>query len=298
MEPKRIVTNFVKFSCCAKYFAYNGETTTVLLRHMSTCRKDQPSISKFLVSKKPITFKDFDIVRVRDAATKFVVKDRRPYYAIEGEGLNDLCKAILQLAQKYPTMADDDFAKIIPSRMTIARDVLKKSNDVRNIISNNLRNALEFAGGFACTSDIWIDSFKHKSYISMTAHLNLFEKDKIVPKIFILNMDSIDEDKKTASVVSTEIIRIFSEFGISEDEMKEKITFVTDRGGNMRNALTDCKRINCFAHIINNIVHHMCTFKDIKDIISRSAALVRYIKITGQNDNPLLRSSLKLLEIV
>lgn len=140
-EPKRIVSNFVKCSCCSQFLTYNGQTTTVLLRHMSKCGNHQPSILKFLVSKKSITFKEIDIASVREAAMKFVVKDLRPFYAIEGDGLNELCKTMLQLGQKYPTMSDHDFANIMPSRTTVARDVVKKSNDVRNIISKDLRNA-------------------------------------------------------------------------------------------------------------------------------------------------------------
>lgn len=180
----------------------------------------------------------------------------------------------------------------MPSRKTLSRNVVEKSNDVRNIISNDLRNALEFFGGFACTSDIWTDNFKRKSYLSIIAHYYLLIDGKIVSKVRIINMNTVNEEKRGINIFN-EMVNIFSEFKITKTEIEGKITFVTDRGGNMISALADCKRINCYAHIMNNIVHHMCTFQDIKDIISRTAALVRYIKITGQNDNPLLRSSLK-----
>lgn len=72
-----------------------------------------------------------------------------------------------------------------------------------------------------------------------------------------------------------------------------EIVFVTDRGGNMRVALEKCEKIICFAHIMNNIVQYMCKFKTIKDIISKAVLLVRYVKITGQNNHVNFKISLK-----
>lgn len=272
MEPKRVVSNFVKCSCCSTFFAYNGETTTLLLRHILKCAPNQPSISNFFAVKKPITIKEIDMARLREAAIKFVVKDLRPFYAIEGDGLNDLCKAILHLGQKYPTMSEDDFNNVMPSRQTVSRDVIKKSDEVRNNIKDDLKNALKFPGGFACTSDLWTDNFKRKSYLSITVHMYLFIDGKVVPKIFIINMNAIDEEKKTGAVIFGEIIKIFSSYGLTETEVKEKNYFITDRGGNMKTALADCKRINCYAHVINNIVQHMCSVKEMSDIITKAAA--------------------------
>lgn len=73
-----------------KIFIYNGETTTTLLRHFSR-GKEQPSMNKFVVNKKATEFKEIDIQNIREVKMKFVVKDYRSYYAIECEGLKNLC---------------------------------------------------------------------------------------------------------------------------------------------------------------------------------------------------------------
>lgn len=156
-----------------------------------------------------------------------------------------------------------------------------------------MRDALNFAGGFSCTSDLWIDNFKRKSYLCITAHLNLFQNEKIVPKMYLINMNAMNDEPKNGTAIFTEMTKIFQKFGLTTDEIIDKITFITDRGGNMRTGLTDCVRLNCYAHIINNIVQKMCKLDDVDGLITKAASLVRYMKITGLNNNEQLVSSLK-----
>lgn len=61
----------------------------------------------------------------------------------------------------------------------------------------------------------------------------------------------------------------------------------------MRTAFTDFYRIYCFAHIVNNIVQHMCEDEKMTEIILKAASSVRFVKITGQNNDVRLKSSLK-----
>lgn len=75
--------------------------------------------------------------------------------------------------------------------------------------------------------------------------------------------------------------------------MVEKVTFVTDRGGNIKSALSECQLINCYAHFINNIVHSMCKLETMKKIISQASSLVRYVKFCGLNESEHLINSLK-----
>lgn len=199
-EEKKVISNFVICSSCMKFFAYNGETTSTLLRH-SACGKGQPSMNKFVVKKKATEFKEMDIKNVREAAMKFVVKDYRPFYAIECEGLKDLCYAMVLFGQKYSNMSKDDFEKILPSRQTVGRDVSARSLELINVMSKEMRHCLNFAGGFAATTDLWTDNYKRKSYMSITVHLNIFKDEKITPKVYIINMDTIDDEIKDGEAI-------------------------------------------------------------------------------------------------
>lgn len=159
-------------SSCMKIFSYNGETTTTLLRH-APCGRGQPAMKNFLVTKKGTNFKEIDFKNTREAAVKFVVKDYRPYHAIECEGLKDLCYAMVQLGQRYQNMSKNDFEKILPCRKTVVKDVLTKSSELINHFSEEMRHCLKYAGGIASTVDLWTDNYKRKSYLSITVHLNI-----------------------------------------------------------------------------------------------------------------------------
>lgn len=90
-------------------------------------------------------------------------------------------------------------------------------------------------------------------------------------------------------VIKAKIIESLRELMI--DDFFPKIVFVTDRGGNIRKALADVERLNCFPHFINNIVKKTCQIDVVKVLIDKCRSLVKYFKITGLNN--LLSSALK-----
>lgn len=64
----------------------------------------------------------------------FVIKDLRPFKAIEGEGMMDLLKVMVHLGSKYPWMTDDDIEDLIPCRKTIRNDVQLKTDEAKSMI--------------------------------------------------------------------------------------------------------------------------------------------------------------------
>lgn len=65
-------------------------------------------------------------------------------------------------------------------------------------------------------------------------------------------------------------------------EKSTDVHFVSDRGAQFK-TLDSLQRSYCFAHMINNIVETMCDDAEIKEIISNTASLVRYMKRSGLN---------------
>lgn len=111
--------------------------------------------------------------------------------------------------------------------------------------------------------------------------MNIIEGNDVIQKEYVINLHHIDEPHKTHDVVRREIVKALDKFDINEDQMKKNITWISDRGGNIVKALSDCERMNCYAHLINNIVENMCSDQLIKTIISDAAGLVRYLKKSG-----------------
>lgn len=283
-----IVNDFVKCIKCDQFLSYKGPTTTQLLRHK--CKAKQPTIDSF-ISVKRMNFTEFEINSVRESAMQFVVKDIRPFYAVEGCGLRNLCRSLITIGQKYPQMVDDDIERLIPHRTVIKEHVIEKANTVKKMIMDDFRKALEFPGYFACTTDLWTDDFRQVSYLCLTAHINIFENDKIRHKRYVYHVNSIDAMSKTAGVISKEIKAVLQNFGVTEENMENRIFWTTDRGGNIRAAFSRCKRLNCYAHMMNNIVEHMCKDEDARKTIKDAAALVKFMKSSGLNSK--LKHSLK-----
>lgn len=276
---------------------YNGTTTSKLLSH--ACQIDkQPRINDFLSSStsnaSPASFSREEIDEIREAASQFVVNDIRPFYAVEGEGLRNFLKAIVKVSKRHPNMSEADIDRLLPSRRVIKRYVYNKSIEMKKIIKNDFKRAIESVGGFCVTLDLYSDKYKCNNYLGITAKMNILSGDEIEQKEYVINLDAIYSTKKTGQVVREEIIKVLNQFDLTENHMRENITWITDREGNIRVALEKCVRINCFAHLLNNVVEHMCKeIVTVKKLVSDAASLVRYLKkagLTNQNLSGALQS--------
>lgn len=141
----------------------------------------------------------------------------------------------------------------------------------------------------AATCDIWQDDYRRIPYLGVTIHYFNDQMQLCDQLIAIQPLDPTRE--KNAAYVKEVVCKALEEKGISFDPAK--IIFVTDRGGNIKKALEDFIRLNCFPHFINNIVRESCKIDTIKNVLERCNCLVRYIKISGLNEEfkPTIKSA-------
>lgn len=266
---------------------HSGSTTT-FHRHNNKCRaigsEQQRKVSDFFAAerRKPTIISEKHKEMIRESAVRFVCEDLRPYIAIEGNGLMNLMQASFELGQAYPQMTNQELQAVIPSRSTVQRSVGDKSVEAKAMITKKLREAIKIAGGFASTVDLWSDKYRQRSYMSITAHTNTLNDKEIVADRFVIAMIEIEEESKTMEICEREMLAVFSEYGICEEEVRQCIDFVTDRGSQFK-AMHNIRRSNCFAHLLNNIVQSICKENIAATMISDTAALVRYVKKAGLN---------------
>ncbi len=72
-----------------------------------------------------------------------------------------------------------------------------------------------------------------------------------------------------------------SAFGLADSVLKNVI-FVTDQGGNLISALRSEKRLNCSAHLLNNVMKHVMNsdseeMEPIKTCVDNCKELVAYV---------------------
>lgn len=149
------------------------------------------------------------------------------------------------------------------------------------------------ANGGAIAIDTWTDDFKRVMYIGITCHYIKENKNDLVLNDRILCVRALDiDEKKTGDYILTEVKKILAEFSLSQAFYSKKIMFITDRGKNLISAFNNVNdRLNCFAHLLNNVCQHSCKLKTPLAILEPIRKTVRYIKFKGLNNK--LSSSLK-----
>lgn len=220
--------------------------------------------------------------KIRDGMNQFVCGDLRAFSAVEGKGFVAAVRAGFEVGQAYPTLEPSEFVKSLPSRSTVQRDIKSKVDMAKEKVKAKLHKAYQTFGGFSCTSDLWSDDYRQKSYITVNAIVSVLAEKDIHLERYVIGVEEVKEEIKTKEVIEAHILEMLLSYGFSEKEVESSIHFVTDRGSNFK-AIDKFKRSNCFAHMLHNIVHAICKDGEMTTIINNARKLVRYIKKAGLN---------------
>lgn len=281
--------DFVYLCTVCKNVVYNGRTdgnTMAFNRHICFAMDGQKEKKRLLISKE-------EKEKLKIAASQFVVKDIRPYQAVEREGLLDLCTAAMRFGQKYPKADAQDFLSSMPSRHGVQRYVAVDADSVKKDIGNVLQ-AVKEHNGLGATTDCWTDNYRHHAYLCITIHGSLIEKGQIKTYRYVISMDILTDLVKTKEVIMAAIFRSFARYGYSENDVARYVTFISDRGPNIRYGLIKygLDHLYCYMHMLNNISGKMLSVPDVKQMINNGSELCAYMKNTGLNSR--LPKTLKL----
>lgn len=141
------------------------------------------------------------------------------------------------------------------------------------------------SGSIVIIIDGWTDDHVHRSYLGLVALLAYEEaaSGAIVRRKFTLHVNEMEEMVKSKEVITNHFYSVLSQYGLSRDEIKEKVFVVDDRGGNIRYAIFDegIAQILCYCHLINNLVGKMLSLEEVKKHITAASELVNYVKNGG-----------------
>lgn len=192
---------FYYFCVVCDQIVYNHTkdgNTNKFRRHICY-NKENESLEANTVSKS-LFIKSEDKDHLKTAAVKLVCKDLRPYYAIECDGLIDLCHASMIFGQHYRNAKKKDLVGALPTRNTLRSAVHQAAEKNKQKITELLQ-AAKSNGGIAATSDTWTDGFKHLTYICVVAHINVVKEDGIKYYRLVLNTSEITELVKSSKVI-------------------------------------------------------------------------------------------------
>lgn len=290
-ENKNVVDHFYCCSICLDVIKNDTASTTPFIRHVKACtkNKNQTSITQFATSstapdenKKPVKISTHHQQNIRDGMVQFVCSDLRPFSAVEGKGFVAAMYSAIELGQANPNLKRSDFRKVLPSRSTVQREIETKVDLAKKKVKAKLHEAFQAFGGFSCTSDLWSDDYRQKSYITVTACVPVLGENDIKYDRYIIGVEEVKEMVKTKYVIESHILAMFLSYGFSENDVLSSIYFVTDRGSNFK-AIDKFKRANCYPHMLHNIVKAICKDNEMNEIITNARSLVRYIKKSSLN---------------
>ena len=278
-ENTQTCVGYVQCQKCLNFFSYNSKSGTSHLRRHNCGKKTSFKLTNFLKPQTSSTDKS-DKQTVLQAAIKLCSKDLRPFDIVSGEGFINFAQVLINIGAKKGNI---DASDILPHPTTISRNIVETAETLRSEIIPYLKVKIE-EGLCAASTDMWTDDFKKKSYTALTVH---YFDDEWNLNSKLLFTCVFPDESKTGVNIRKEIMNRFAKLGLSSDSM-EKITFVTDRGSNIINALQPFKRLDCMAHIINTVLRNVFAAENLKkksfkvfQTLVGTKSLVTYLKQSG-----------------
>ncbi|GAB0089483.1 zinc finger BED domain-containing protein 1-like [Sergentomyia squamirostris] len=274
-ENCAIIENFVACSKCLTVLSYVKQNGCSSMNRHKCPQGTNGSrkISSFFPTKTAPVIPENHKKEINAAFGAFVVLDLRPMEAVAGAGMQEVCQSFYNLgaSMSRPMSVKD----IIPHPTTISRHVSAIAPPARKNLETIVYNVCKNSGGGgAMTTDLWTDRQRSKSYISLTFHY--IEDVQLKSRcLFVLPLGT---ESKDADFILRQILKMLKSLNIPEEWMRCKIVFVTDRGTNIVSALKEYQRINCFAHLLHNVVQHAFLDDEAKKIVANCQKLVKYFK--------------------
>lgn len=286
-NSEELVQNFIICRVCKSVKKYNtGQGVTNLNGHSDQCKQPKQTLKSFITRDNIIRHEQkkelcYQIVRT-------AVKDIRPFSLTEGEGMLNLLHCVWNMGAKVGIVSREEIQRSLPCPTTFSRNVNRLGDVSKSELKMKLQAEIGSGTSLAMTTDIWQDKYKRYSYFAITVHY--FDQTKSELVDYIITMHPMEVSRKKDNVYLREIIDArMSEYGLMQK--KDDLVFVSDRGGNIRVALKEYKRLNCFPHFCHSIVKYACEVDAIKELNKNCAALVKYFKFNGLNN--ILEQTLK-----
>ncbi|OXA38428.1 Transposable element Hobo transposase [Folsomia candida] len=264
--------DFAKCRMCNSIYVYKSSSGTgSLLRHecggsekSTPPAPNQPLINKF--TRKLYT--DSDVQKLNDEIVIGLSKDLRPLFTVECDGFHRIAQALINFGAKFGQI---DSKNVIRHRTTLKKENLSKIVATERIeIKEQLINSPSFPS-IALTTDMWLDKYKQRNFVSLSAH---FIDQEYSKQTALLDVREYEEDDKSAANIRHSIIKILADYFENSvvDSIVKEATLVTDGASNMQNVFK--KHNPCLCHRLNLLVDWTFIDKQLPDpekIQSRAA---------------------------
>ncbi|KAL4088553.1 hypothetical protein QTP88_023646 [Uroleucon formosanum] len=294
-SPEQSSTDFVACVSCMELYGKTTSTAT-LGRHKCRMTSSQNTIETYGVFKNkkrlPTHVKDETI----NKCVKYCSLDIRPMSAIKGLGFCEISQFFLDTGAKY---GYTDLNDILPHPTTVSRHIISTATKIRKIFFKEVYSLID--GKYcASTCDMWTDNYKKNNYMTITIHF--IDDQWLLHNRILYTGQYPSHETKTGENIKKFMINAFTQLteiaeGNNSSELMDNLTFVTDQGTNIVNALRSFKRLNCSAHLINTVLRNLFDIKflshtddsgsvplqPIIHLFNECKNLVKFMKSSGKN---------------
>jgi len=195
---------YVQCNRCTKVLSYDKVKggTSHLRRHATTCQSTElsstttPISSFFKSSTVPLTVKQDITLK----CAEFACRDLRPFETVAGDGFVALAQALISVGVKYGQVSAKD---MLPHPSTVSRKIADVAANVKqNMVMPEILNCLNKWGG-GITTDMWTESYRQLSYITVTVHYITAEW-KLVERVIATR--EFDPDLRHTAVNIQEVV--------------------------------------------------------------------------------------------
>ena len=118
-----------------------GTQTRHINKDYNTANKQQPTISSMFTKKNKLKPHED---RIHRACERFVIRDLRPFNAVEGEGFIELCDTMISIGASIGSKVEKkELREIIPCGNTISRKLIAFETELRSKLQLRLQGTLK-----------------------------------------------------------------------------------------------------------------------------------------------------------
>jgi hypothetical protein len=228
-------TDYAACKACLTVYTFKSNTgTSSLIRHVcdpQPLEQQQTSRGQGIMN---VHFRRGNASReekqkLTTAIADFCAVDMRPFAVVGGTGFRVMMQTALDIAVANPSCGRLLVDELIASPKTIRLNVETRAAAGRQILSGILEKHLATGEGICCTLDLWTDSVRKNSYMSITAHYvdRHFELHDRT-----LHVKPVRDVSHTAIMVLEEFKEGLGVFNITERTCFDQIVVVSDSGSN------------------------------------------------------------------
>ncbi|CAD7003836.1 unnamed protein product [Ceratitis capitata] len=223
-------------SGCRKILKLIGSQTSNLSRH--TC-------CKMIKNQSHENLPDADKQEAIDAYAKWITEDCHSFSSVEGSGFAKLATFFIKLGAIHGE--NIEVSDLLVDAMVVNNKVQKLADEKRNLISSEIKNAIE-DGGVSSTISIWTDNYVERKFLAVTMHFQKnFEQIDIN-----LGLQSMDIKNTSSENILVNVKKIFAEFGAKDIS---RVKFVTDKEENgIVKSLENLTRLNSSSHLLKRVL--------------------------------------------